>query len=94
VDDVSGDLGDLVRPGSGGRKGATDVGEGLARLTGEIAWGDEVPVPIVGDLARDEDDAAAGGDDDLGVGRRGRKVLRADEVQRHLRRVHSDKAAP
>ena len=72
VDDVSGDLGDLVRPGSGGRKGATDVGEGLARLTGEIAWGDEVPVPIVGDLARDEDDAAAGGNDDMGVGRRGR----------------------
>ena len=55
----------------------------MACLDCQVAGADEVALRVLGDLAGDEDQPAAGRDDDLRVRLWRRQVGRVDEVQGH-----------
>jgi len=61
------DLGDLLRSRTGGSESTTDVAEYLASLDPEVTGTDELAVLILGLLPGDEDQFAAGPDDDVRV---------------------------
>ena len=83
VDEVDGDLGDLVRPGTGSGKCTAEIAKHLARLGRKVTLANEVAVYVFGLLARDEYQLAARRDDDLGVRLRSRQIIRVDAFERH-----------
>lgn len=71
--------------GTGARRGerVPDVGEHLVSLGRHVAGPDDVSLPVLGHLARDEDHPRAGGDDDVAVGRRRVDLLGINGFQCH-----------
>ena len=82
-DDEDRDLGHLLRVSTAGSQGSADVGERLAGLGRQVAGTDEAALGVIGDLAGDEDQPAAGRGDDMGVRLGGRQVIGIDAFERH-----------
>jgi hypothetical protein len=83
VDEVDGDPGDLVRPGTGSSQCTAEIAKHLARLGRKVTTANEVAVYVFGLLARDKYQLATRRDDDLGVRLRSRQISRVDAFERH-----------
>ena len=68
VGDEDPELRHLLRPRAGRRERAPDIGKHLPRLRRHVPGPDEIALRILGDLAGDEHEPGAGGDDDVGEG--------------------------
>ena len=74
VDDVDGDLADLLGPGTGSGKRTAEIAKRQARLSRKITIANELAVDVFGLLARDKYQFASRRDDDLGVDLRSRQI--------------------
>ena len=82
IDNVDRDLCYLLGNGACRRECSPKVGEYLAPLSDQISRPDQLPIHIFRFLANDEYELGAGRYDDLGIGCRGRGILRVDAYLR------------
>jgi hypothetical protein len=83
VDDIDGDLSDLLRPGAGSCKRTAEIAKRQARLGHKITMANELAVYVLGLLARDKYQLASRRDEDLAVHFWNCKILGIDALKHH-----------